>query len=160
MSCCFGVPKDDLLLQEEIERSGVQADLEDENKELDTALLDSIVWTPSARGEPGKTPRDLAFVAVSSDMEDDAVFSDVGLRPNRTWRFVPDDDHHRGHHRGHLCRDLRDHDGDHRLALVHAFRTRHRLNPPTLVPWLFACDPTRRTPGVLPTARYRHQDDP
>ena len=42
-------------------RSGVEADLEDENKAVDTSIADSIAWTPSARGEPGKTPRDLAF---------------------------------------------------------------------------------------------------
>ena len=84
--------KDDLLLEEEIERrcaargachslyhwpacrgdsyatplrppffSGVEADIETDDKAVDTSVLDSIKWTPSARGEPGKTPRDLAF---------------------------------------------------------------------------------------------------
>ena len=52
--------KEDLLLDEEIDRSGVQADLE-KDKNIDTDLLDKVEWTPSARGEPGKTPRDLAF---------------------------------------------------------------------------------------------------
>ena len=52
--------KEDLLLDEEIDRSGVQADLE-KDKNIDTEWLDKVEWTPSARGEPGKTPRDLAF---------------------------------------------------------------------------------------------------
>jgi len=53
--------KEDLLLEEEIERSGVEADLEDEAKTVDTSLADSIKWSPSSRGEPGKSPRDLAY---------------------------------------------------------------------------------------------------
>ena len=42
-------------------RSGVQADLEADDKQVDTSIADEIAWTPSARGEPGKTARDLAF---------------------------------------------------------------------------------------------------
>ena len=62
--------KDELLLEEEIERSGVQADLEAEEKAANMALLDQIDWTPSARGEPGKTPRDLKYGPLDTYCED------------------------------------------------------------------------------------------
>ena len=39
-------------------RSGVEADLEDDNKVVDTSFADQIKWTPSSRGEAGQTPRD------------------------------------------------------------------------------------------------------
>ena len=54
--------KKELLLDEEIDRSGVEADIEE--KVLDSSklsVLDAVQWSPSARGEPGKTPRDLAY---------------------------------------------------------------------------------------------------
>ena len=52
--------KDELLLEEEIERSGVSDVIEDRDAvQVDTSVLDAIDWSPSARGEPGKTPRDL-----------------------------------------------------------------------------------------------------
>ena len=54
--------KDELLLEEEIERSGVEADIEEvDKKAVDDAIADNVDWTPSARGEPGKTPRDLKY---------------------------------------------------------------------------------------------------
>lgn len=49
--------KDDLLLEEEVERSGVEM----EGGKVNFGLADAIAWTPSARGETGPTPRDLAF---------------------------------------------------------------------------------------------------
>ena len=52
--------KDELLLEEEIERSGVEEELE-KPKAVDLSLADKVDWTPSARGEPGKTPRDLKY---------------------------------------------------------------------------------------------------
>ena len=54
--------KDELLLEEEIERSGVEADIEEvDKKSIASDLAENVEWTPSARGEPGKTPRDLKY---------------------------------------------------------------------------------------------------
>jgi hypothetical protein len=78
--------KDELLLSEEIERSGVEADLEAEDKVLDTMLADSVAWSPSARGEPGKTPRDLAFGPLKDYCTD---LSQVFRRKTRTVECGP-----------------------------------------------------------------------
>lgn len=54
--------KDELLLEEEIERSGVEADIEEvDKKAVASDLAAKVDWSPSARGEPGKTPRDLKY---------------------------------------------------------------------------------------------------
>jgi len=72
--------KEDLLLSDEIDRSGVQADLETE-KEINEELLGRVDWTPSARGEPGKTPRDLKFGPLGAYCED---LYEVSRRKTRT----------------------------------------------------------------------------
>ena len=54
--------KDELLLEEEIERSGVEADIEEvDKKAVASDLAAKVDWSPSARGEPGKTPRALKY---------------------------------------------------------------------------------------------------
>jgi len=54
--------KEDLLLDEEVDRSGVETDWkESSDREAKVDLAAAVEWSPSARGEPGKTPRDLAF---------------------------------------------------------------------------------------------------
>ena len=77
--------KDELLLDEEIDRSGVEADLEQE-KVIDTSQLDAVRWTPSARGEPGKTPRDLAFGPLNMYAAD---LYEVNRRKTRTVECGP-----------------------------------------------------------------------
>ena len=77
--------KDALLLEEEIDRSGVQADLE-EDKVIDTALASSVKWTPSSRGEPGKTPRDLEFGPINMYAAD---LYEVQRRKTRTVECGP-----------------------------------------------------------------------
>lgn len=72
--------KEDLLLEEELDRSGVEADLEQE-KVINVEAVESVQWSPSARGEPGKTPRDLAFGPLSAYCED---LYEVKRRKTRT----------------------------------------------------------------------------
>jgi len=79
--------KDDLLLEDEVDRSGVETDATRESKtEVDTSLVDTVQWTPSARGEPGKTARDLAFGPLTGYCTD---LYEVTRRPTRTVECGP-----------------------------------------------------------------------
>ena len=48
-------------------QSADSSDDETADREAKVDLAASVAWTPSARGEPGKTPRDLAFGPLELD---------------------------------------------------------------------------------------------
>ena len=78
--------KSDLLLEDEVDRSGVETEFKESGREVDTSLTDAVAWTPSARGEPGKTPRDLAFGPLKDYCSD---LYEVERRTTRTVECGP-----------------------------------------------------------------------
>jgi len=79
--------KTDLLLEDEVDRSGVETDATRESgRTVDTSLTDNVDWTPSARGEEGKTPRDLAYGPLKGYCTD---LYEVKRRPTRTVECGP-----------------------------------------------------------------------
>ena len=79
--------KEELLLVDEVDRSGVEVDATRESvTAVDASLVNAVKWTPSARGEPGKTPRDLAFGPIKAYCAD---LYEVKRRPTRTVECGP-----------------------------------------------------------------------